>query len=373
MYDYVQKSMSERVNRRQNKTSSTFPTVKDSKEYKNFPDVRYQRKVVPIQKKAIIQKMKEEDFQNLDNIRTIEIIDRINLEKKKGLAEEVSGYDILKSKIFHEGKQSHISEVTSSVNGKYMQLGWDNCVLFQKGEENQYKLSGVWNMVAGEDAGGKIPAAANIQDNGKTQQPAGQVVNSLVTWGVSSCEVVILVSNDKMHIAAMHINNNMALPFSILKGIDWKTAFISLIDDSDEIQRTQVLLNELNPTNIKILNRGDPKDSGANGHNYIGVNLSEESGPQLFGSQGQCQAGILESSIKRIMACRTWEETKGHLMAYKSLVGYLDAFLLSMTHDRKEELKEENFLKMKSSPEYKDIFENIIRDTIIEQPFLLEL
>lgn len=381
MYQYIRKSTPITINKKQNQKSSSFSAAEFPLKYENLPDIRYCKKDNITPQKKVIQCIKPTEFQNTDGTRTIEVIDRYDLalSGRRRKASEVIDYPILRENVFHEGKQSHISELTSIESGTYMQLGWDNCILFQKGEGEKYNVSGLWEMHSPENdvTEDKKPQSTklsfnNHNDSPVLQQPALQVADTLVTWGVSSCEVIILISKNKRYIAAMHINNNITLPFSVLSDIMWETAFISIIDDEPEIRRTQELLNTLNPTNIKILNRGNPMDSAANGHNFIGLNLSAEPGPQVFGGQGQIQSSEQANSLaKKIMKCSTWEEAKDNLICYQSLVENLEYFLLSIPP--RTQILEQAFQIMKKQNEFRDIFQSYISEAIMEQQFLIDL
>lgn len=381
MYQYKQKSTPITINKKQNAKSSDVSAAKFPSKYKNLPDIRYCKKDNITPQKKVIQCIEPTEFQNTDRTRTIEIINRYDLALpgRREKASEVIDYPILGENVFHEGKQSHVSELTSIESGNYMQLGWDNCILFQKGEEEKYSVSGLWEMHSPENdvTGDKKPQSTKLLFNAHNdppvlQRPALQVADTLVTWGVSSCEVVILISKNKKYIAAMHINNNITLPFSVLSDIMWETAFISIIDEEPEIHRTQELLNTLNPANIKILNRGNAMDSSANGHNFIGLNLSAESGPQVFGSQGQFQSSKqVNSLIERIMKCSTWEEAKGNLTSYQSLVKNLEYFLLSIPP--RTQILEQAFQIMKKQNQFRKIFQGYISESIMERQFLIDL
>lgn len=71
-------------------------------------------------------------------------------------------------------------------------------------------------------------------------------------------------------------------------------------------------------------------DIGSDSLNYIGLNLSNEAGPQIFGSQGSTEAELLRL-LELIMTCSAWAEAKNtYLTKFYSMSNYLDNFLRYM-------------------------------------------
>ncbi len=311
----------------------------------------------------IIQCIREDQLQNPEGTRHITISRKETL-RRTGETVPPSSHSILAGGLFQEARSSKVSELTATADGEqYLQLGWDNCILLHR-IDGKYQEAGNWRMDhppgAPDEEQEKIAVPAKIRQ-GDSLISHGQAVDALITWSVSSCEVVILVSSNKNFIAMMHINNDIPLPTDEFAEIRWQTAFISIFDNEKEIGRTRVLLDALHLSDIRVLDRKfireDGKhDAGSDSLNYIGLKLSEEAGPQIFGSQG-CLEGELTRLFDTILTYPTWKEAKnGVLQKFYSLTEYLDDFLRSMTSppplpdetpQRRETLLEQNFKKIK--------------------------
>lgn len=284
----------------------------------------------------VIQCIREEELQNPEGTRHITISSKETLYRTGEVTSSIT-HPILAEDLFQEARSSTVSELTAAADGaQYLQLGWNNCILLHK-MEGKYYEAGNWRMdyPSGESAGDQektaIPAKLH---QGGAPISHGQAVDALVTWSVSSCEIVILVSSNKNFIAMMHINNDIPLPAEELAEIRWQTAFVSIIDQADEIARTKALLDTLQLPDVRILNRKfgseEKFDIGSDFLNHIGLKLSDETGPQIFGSQGSTEAELV-SLFQKIMECSTWAEAKDtYLIKFYSTSNYLDNFLRSM-------------------------------------------
>lgn len=284
----------------------------------------------------VIQCIRKEELQNQEGTRRITISSKESLHETREDVPSIT-HPILAEKSFQEAKSSTVSELTTATDGaQYLQLGWDNCILLQR-IDGKYLEAENWRMdyPSGEPAMVRKKTAVPAElHQGGAPISRGQAVDALVTWSVSSCEIVILVSSNKDFIAMMHINNDISLPAKELAEIQWQTAFVSIIDQEDEIARTKTLLDSLQLSDVRILDRKfgseEQFDVGSDSLNYIGLNLSDEAGPQIFGSQGSTEAELLHL-LQLIMTCNTWAAAKAtYLTKFYSMSNYLDNFLRSM-------------------------------------------
>ena len=373
-------------------------------------DVRYRKLPAVVRQKPVIQCIKSSDFQK--DGRQVHIINKdiLNMNSESQETQRVKESPILAEGIFQTPKSKKKNELVSLAAGEnYLQLGWDSCILLQQAEDEKYRVSRKWVM---DDEGLAEEGKLIYRDQRPPQQgmlPANRVVDSLVTWSVSSCEVVILISEDWKSIAVMHIDDHLQLPWEVLKSeegekaIKWKKAFISLIDDPEEIARTQKLLDELKPAEIIILDRRELEYCGENAHPYIGMNLTGENTPQVFGLQGDKAPTDVDARINMIWNSESWEYAKKVLPGYQSIIDALEDFLFSMKPKEaapgdRDSILEASFQRLKqgdsiwtrayrnlfhsggvADSEYRRIFESIIRTALREQqhfqeqPFLINL
>lgn len=373
MYNFLQTDKPKKGKKANKMASTEHSLFHPSPKSSSFsPEMRFTQNTFAFPTALVVQYMRPEIFPSTPGRQSLTIMDKESLRHPEILHATAHRYPITDPKNFASGATQN--EIVAGKN--FMQLGWDSCVLLHKESDNKYHLAGLWQMQESEIPGDKQPKDVKVELSYKGQKQgkmglAFQTVDSIITWGVSSCEVVILVSVDKKYVAAMHINENASLPYRVLNGINWGSAFISLIDEEQEIKRTNTLLSELKPSTVRILDRGNINDDSINGHNYIGIDLSVQDIFRIFGDQGQPNKNL----VNLILGFHTWAETEPLYANYGRLKQCCEHCLLNMRFpDAPGELTlEERFSAMKSNPMLRQNFINVIHEFNRIQSFNMDI
>lgn len=136
-------------------------------------------------------------------------------------------------------------------------------------------------------------------------------LSEVITFGVSTCSFSVVSDKALKNIILMHINNDQKMPFDEIyekskafrEGMD--KAFVSMIDDKTEIAKVTKAASDAGIKKMDVLSRpydiGDADRINLYTHHKVGVSLDGDSGPTIFGEQGD-SGSVIKAVISKVFA-----------------------------------------------------------------------